>query len=204
MRTGFHIKNKGSVITPTLCSQCFLGFDLWSVLSDPRPAVEVGGPAWAPRPRRLLLTCREETQEQVVRHLWGILDALTCSTSEKRRWILKKGFVWRNKTNKQKNIKESKKVVCVCLPLWLSMKISVTLLCTKQQRQILPAGPCAPVSELEMVSFSGWNTAHIFNDLAVSLCHHKMRINYFQKSPRLKPATSWKLVEKCLLICLEV
>lgn len=56
MRTGFHIKNKGSVITPTLCSQCFLGFDLWSVLSDPRPAVEVGGPAWAPRPRRLLLT----------------------------------------------------------------------------------------------------------------------------------------------------
>lgn len=79
-----------------------------------------------------------------------------------------------------------------------------TALYKTQQRQILPAGLCAPVSELEMVSFSGWNTAYTFNDLAVSLYHHKMRINYFQKSPRLKPATSWKLVEKCLLICLEV
>lgn len=76
-----------------------------------------------------------------------------------------------------------------------------TALYKTQLRQIPPSGLCAHVSKLEMVSFSGWNTAHIFNDLSVSLSYHKMRINYFQESPRLKPA---KLVEKSLLICLKV
>lgn len=52
--TGFNRKRPSNAVA--LCSQCFCWLGWSSGLSDPRPAVEVGGPAGAPIPRPFFLT----------------------------------------------------------------------------------------------------------------------------------------------------
>lgn len=47
-------------VLPLLCSQ--------RCLSDPRPAVEVRAPAWAPTPRPLFLTCMKEMMEHLIKN----------------------------------------------------------------------------------------------------------------------------------------
>lgn len=66
-------------------------FSQWC-LSDPRPAVEVRAPAWAPTPRPLFLTCMKEMMEHLIRNslislsLQKIWDKKIPSTLE-QLWI---------------------------------------------------------------------------------------------------------------------
>lgn len=67
---GFHRKRPGHILALRSYCSCWGAWS--SSLSDSRPAVEIRGPAWAPSPGSLFLTCRKEIKQHLVRNYGDI------------------------------------------------------------------------------------------------------------------------------------